>query len=689
MIDAIANKYQFNIIRVFLPWDYYNPAPGEFHFDDLEELLGICDEYDMRVLMTVHQGITPYWLEQAHPETRYVNARGEAIHLGGSGGSYSGGWPGLCLDWEVVQEAAARFVHELAKVCVPHRSLYAYDVWNEPQIVRALATTDSMARPTEKLFCYCERTIAEFRSWLQRRYGSLDRLNQAWIRRYPNWKAIDPPRCPIQMYADWLDWRQFIQERTADYMKFWVKNVRDIDPDHIVETHINHFPPIQPATLTGVQGWRLAEPVQVFGLSFYPYWWDMPADKGTAALEITRSCAGGKDFWVTELQGGHANEGYWRSAPMRARDIRFWNWMSVAAGAKGIIYWAYVAEGTGREASGFGLVQRSGEPTERAEEAAKANRLIQAHWDILKDYRPKPQVAILFDQDNAILTFAMSAGEEPCTASAKGYYKAFWNLDLWVDFIEPASIENRQYKVIVAPWHLIGKQATCQALRRFVEGGGTLILETAFGMFDDSYYFNPVIPPYGLDEAFGYREKESVMIESGKLPLQALDKAEQGGQAYEADVEFWQPTRARVKAHTFLTPLETRTATPIAKCREWTVGATKRVGRGRVYYIGTNFGASIASGSLEGIELLRSIVSPVARPPVVTSGELRSRLIEGAAYSLLTVFNSGAEDRTATLDLPARYHRATDIYSGRVRSVQQARLGVTVPFQDVVVLKLE
>ncbi len=186
MIDAIANRYQFNIIRIYPPWDYYNPRPGEFRFDDLEDLMSTCDEYGMRVLMTIYLECAPYWLEQAHPETRLVNAKGQAMRLGGDGGSYSGGWPGLCLDWEVVQEAAARFVHELTKLSAAHRSLYAYDVWNEPMIVRSLGSAGHQATVSEKLFCYCDRTIAEFRSWLQRRYGSLDRLNEAWIRRYPN-----------------------------------------------------------------------------------------------------------------------------------------------------------------------------------------------------------------------------------------------------------------------------------------------------------------------------------------------------------------------------------------------------------------------------------------------------------------------------------------------------------------------
>jgi beta-galactosidase len=689
MIDAIANKYQFNIIRIWPPWDYYNPRPGEFHFDDLEELMRICDECDMRVLMTIYLESAPYWLEQAHPETRLINAKGEPLRLGGDGGAYSGGWPGLCLDWEVVQEEAARFVHELTKLSAAHRSLYAYDVWNEPMIVRSLGTADHLATVSEKLFCYCDRTIAEFRSWLQRRYGSLDRLNEAWIRRYPDWKAIDPPRVLIQMYTDWLDWRQFIQERTTAYMKFRVKNVRDIDPNHIVESHLAHCPPIQSATLGGIQGWRLAEVLEVFGCSFYLRWFGGPVDRGAAMIEVTRSYAVGKDFWITELQGGHGNEGYWRSAPMRAREIRMWNWMAVAAGAKGIIYWTYLTEGTGREASGFGLVARSGEPTERVEEAAITNRLIQARWDLLKDYRPHPEVAILFDQDNALLTFVGNANEDPSTHSAAGYYRAFWNLDSWVDFIEPARIPDSRYKVLAVPWHLIGKKATCAAIRSFAARGGTVILETAFARFDDDNYFNSVIPGNGLDQAFGYREKESIMLENGKLPLEALDQVPSGANPYEAEIRFSHPVMARVKANTYLTPIELSSATAIATCQQWTVGAMKKVGSGRVYYFGTNFGGSISEGDSGGIDVLRAIISAVVRPPATSSGKLRPRLIHGAGRGLLTVFNDTAQDQTATITVPAGYRRATDIYNGKHNAIKENQFNIMVPFREVAVFDLD
>jgi hypothetical protein len=362
--------------------------------------------------------------------------------------------------------------------------------------------------------------------------------------------------------------------------------------------------------------------------------------------------------------------------------------MAVAAGAKGIIYWTYLTEGTGREASGFGLVARNGEPTERVEEAAKTNRLIQERWDLLKDYRPQPEVAILFDQDNALLTFAADVTEEPSMQSSAGYYRAFWNLDLWVDFVEPARISGSRFKVLVVPWHLIGKKATCGAIHSFAEQGGTVILESAFARFDDDCYFNPTIPGNGLDVVFGYREKESIMLENGRLPLEALDQAPSGENPYAAEIIFSHPVSACVKANTYLTPIDISSATPIATCRQWTVGAMKKVGRGRMCYFGTNFGASISAGDSGGIDVLRAVLSGVVRPPATSLGNLRPRLIQGADRALVAVFNDTSQDQKATITLPARYRRATDIYGQREYPIQGSKFDIAVPFREVAVFDL-
>jgi beta-galactosidase GanA len=703
MLKTLAQEYKFNTIRIFSSWVYHSREPDRFNFEELEEVMGYCDEFGLRVLNGVNTEYAPYWLEAAHPETRYLDSKDQPVRLAGSSGNVSGGWPGLCLDWEPVRQAAARFIQEMAKTVAKHPSMYAYDCWNEPHMEPSGEDHRYTVMTEERLFCYCPRTIVEFQHWLERRYGSLDRLNEAWVREYSDWKLIDPPRRP-GTYADWVDWRRFIIDRSTDEMRFRVDNVRAVDPHHVLESHAGWQVVVDPMALSGINTWRLAEVVETWGISNFPRWQSMPTMPvylGASRLEITRSNAGDKPFWMTELQGGHGSNGLMQSPHMRPRDIRLWNWMAVACGAKGIIYWTYHSEATGTEATGFGLVARDGSPTERVLEAAEDNRLIQAHWDIIAGHKPKPKVAILFDQDNSLLTFAMSGNEDASTESFRGYYKALWNCDHWVDFIEPASIATTSYKVIIAPWHLIGKKETCEALRHFVEGGGTLILETSFGLFDERFFYNPTVPPYSLSEAFGYREKEGYYLQREILsvrdraagteshPLAMPPHLAASERIYfEPEIEFSQPKPLRVKAHTYLTPIEISSATPIARYQSLTVGAKKKLGKGQVYYIGTNLGASIAAGDDAGSELVRAIVAGVAKP-LVTADKVRPRLVEGHGRSLLIVFNDTTEDQTASIKLPRQYRRAYDIHQSREVAVVQNAVQLTVPFESVSVLRLE
>jgi beta-galactosidase GanA len=700
MLKTIAQEYKFNTIRIYSSWVYHNPEKDRFVFDELQDVMRYCDEFGIKVLMGVILEDAPWWLEAAHPETRYVDANDHAHRLEGSGNNVSGGWPGLCLDWQPVRDAAAKFIRELGKVVSAHSSMYAYDCWNEPHIEPAWGHhfPETAVNIEGRIYCYCPRTIAEFQKWLQKRYGTIDKLNEAWVRTYPNWTTIDPPR-EQGTYMDWVDWRRYMIERSTDELRFRVQNIRAVDTKSLLECHAGLQVAVGPIAILGNNPWRLAEVVETWGLSNFPRWEMMPTYLATARLELTRCNAAGKPFWMTELQGGHGSSGLARSRYMRPRDIRLWNWISVATGAKGVIYWAYHTEATGTESSGFGLVARDGSATERVLEAADDNRIIQAHWDVLENYSPKQEVAILFDQDNALLTFAMTGNEDPSTDSFRGYYKVLWECDFLADFIEPQSLPGNHYKVIIVPWHLIGKKETCAQLRQFVEAGGTLLLESGFGMYDERMIYNPVIPPYGLAEAFGYIEGESFYIQGGgesanpdailgnkTAKMKTIPASER---VYiDGSLTFSEPVTAKVQANTFLTPLTVSSATVIAKYEDTPVATMKKLGKGQVYYFGTNLGASIESGDDAGLALVRSILKGIVQP-AVSADKVRPRLIEGPTRGLLVVCNSGPEDESADIRVPSRYRKATDLYSNETHTVQDSNLRIVVPYEGVSVLRLE
>lgn len=130
------------------------------------------------------------------------------------------------------------------------------------------------------------------------------------------------------------------------------------------------------------------------------------------------------------------------------------------------------------------------------------------------------------------------------------------------------------------------------------------------------------------------------------------------------ELDFSFPVRIQVKANTSVTPITTTSAKVIATCQGHTVAATTAVAKGRVYYFGTSLGASISAGDDRGIELLRAVIRPVARPSV-TGGRLSPRLIgSGGARALLAVFNDTVQAQSSRVTLPAGLH-ASDAYPRR------------------------
>ena len=45
MLKTFAQEYKFNIIRIYSPWAYHNREPERFNFEELEEVMGYCDEF--------------------------------------------------------------------------------------------------------------------------------------------------------------------------------------------------------------------------------------------------------------------------------------------------------------------------------------------------------------------------------------------------------------------------------------------------------------------------------------------------------------------------------------------------------------------------------------------------------------------------------------------------------------------
>lgn len=78
MLRTIAEQYKFNLVRIWPNWDYVNPEPDKWIFDEVDEVMGYCDEFGLKVLCGIMLELTPWWLEQDVPRGTLYGREGPA-----------------------------------------------------------------------------------------------------------------------------------------------------------------------------------------------------------------------------------------------------------------------------------------------------------------------------------------------------------------------------------------------------------------------------------------------------------------------------------------------------------------------------------------------------------------------------------------------------------------------------------
>ena len=698
-LEQIKNDLGFDLIRLHLPWNWHHRRPDQFAFDEVHEILGLCDELDLGVMLQLNLETAPYWLEDEHPEARYVNANGHAIELGAQEATPSGGHPGLCFHHRAVGQAADRYMREFVRQFKPHPSVAFYDCWNEPHLEPAWCN-NMWGNLGDRLYCYCSASREAFRTWLAHRYGDIQTLNDAWPRAYTSFDQINPPILQGH-YPDWIDWFRFWFDQLQEQLQWRVDVIKQEDSTRPVISHSGAVPPVLPRANACIHNWKLAEPVDIWGTSFAPQAFSWELATCAQVIEVTRSVARGKPFWVSEMCGGAGNiRGFRKSRLPRAKDMHLWNWLAVAMGSQGTVHWCYLTERTGHEAGGYGLVRLDGQHTPRSLAAKEVAAQLKQQQDIILAASIPAQVAVLYDPDISSLVFAMELEDILYGQSHIGYYRAIWRSDLTAHYVLPDELDDIQEKVLIVPMGLALDDATTERIARFVRAGGTVIAEAQTGLFDMRGWLREKSPAGALTDVFGVVEGEMIASDeanSGLVPsadgtvstkrpedLAAIDPIHLG-----PAIEFDWPIAAAVKAREFLTPLELHGARPIGRHGDMVLASYHQYGKGHAYYFGTYLGLALYKRAPDAIALIRDILLRHATP-VIPGGRLRPRLVQGDNAALLIVFNDDpAETVSEPVRLPDPYVRAKNVVTGEPVDVALGQIAISLEPESVAVYRLE
>ncbi|WP_165452388.1 beta-galactosidase [Paenibacillus thalictri] len=666
---AVAAEDGHSMFRHWFPWSAIEVAPGVFDWSDFDTHLDLAAKYNINTIIAEHLLIYPEWLRTHFPHARFEHRDGRQRLNTMSVSSAVGGQLSMCLDNPEIEQAAGRFLSELAKRYRNHPGLYGYNIWNEC----SYHSPDNI--------CHCAGTQNRFRQWLKNKYGDIHTLAKAWFRySLTRWEDVQLPRS-IEPYPDVFDAIDFQRDNAIHWMKWRANILRSEDAVHPIVAHGNGKSFSDIVSTCG-DDFRAAEVVDIFG---YTYWYANNCSLFLAG-DIIRSASKGKTFWRAEAIGNSTWEKRRAEQPhnkekddmSEPENIRLDCLISLATGARAYLNprWRPLLDGPLFGA--YGWYGMDGSRTERSEMASSL-----AKWSLAPETAPlwkaapvQGELAILLIEDCQAFCYATYGSTDYYSDCLQGAYEAFLDSNIQCDVIKLDQIDR--YSMLYVPYPVALSDNAAATLRAWVEQGGTLISEACFGYFANYGHANEVQPNRGFAEVFGATEAAVSLGPDrwNELSLSVGD-GQLGGAIYRQAYAL-------------------QGGTASAWFEDGSVAAVDHTyGQGRTRLIGSMPGYAYKKRpSDESRKWFASLLSFAGKTQVVRVDQpgVVARLCEGEDGYYLWTINTDKQERTVNIALDgpsAGFRQAKAIYGNPVTDSHERTLTATVSGRDAVIIKLD
>jgi len=662
-----------NTLRFQEHWCIDESVEGKITLDKIEFLIEEAERLGLYVYFVVTLEQAPAWLYKKYPDCCMVYSTGERHYDPTQYRLPYDGKPGPCWDHPGARRAAMNFLSKLVQ------RLSRYDniiEWNINQEIGIWPLHKEMVIPSATLgFCYCKYTLARFREWLRKKYGSLEELNRAWRTGYGDWEEVEPPRL-YRRVPSYIDWRYFMYDIYIPSQLRWkVSTVKANDPKkRPVSAHVGG---IQPGR---GYDWRWAKEVDIYGSSCYPtgtfHEWDagypppgMPVSRERCILEEVLTialrydyirCAAGpnRKIAAAEFQGGP--KGGWDRVPT-SEDIRRWVLTALSSGIQELLFWNIRSEIFWTEAYGFGLLDFRRDSTPRAEEAGRLSRALNEYPELFNEGTvPRAEVAILINED--LWHFMQARGfyerdlDKHLSYTIRGIYKMLWDSGIWVDFIESYETDINQlskYKAIILPFPLAVDDEVFKLLRDYVASGGTLISEACPGRHDRfGFARSGSISPIA-EELFSVEHYQVRRIHEPQIPPKWTPRELSYGRIlpFKSLRGIGQFEGYQISPSFCVEIYKVKESTPILLYGDSVVGVVNKFGKGLAYLIGTLLGHAYTAfdDSNNQIFLLKILENANVMPE--KCGGLNRRRRISKDLQAWFIFNMTSETVTEIVDL--------------------------------------
>lgn len=477
-------------------WALLEPDQGRFDLDWLGEVMDLMHRSGVSVDLATATASPPPWLSHHHPEILPQTADGSRL--------WPGGRQAWCPSSPVFRERALSLVTALAERFAGHPALVMWHVSNE--------LGGHNAR------CFCDVSAADFRRWLQRRYGDLDHLNDAWgttfwSQRYSDWEQILPPRTaptfpnPTQQ----LDFSRFCSDALLDHYRAERDLLHRLSPGVPVTTNFMVMSHVR-----DMDYFAWAPEMDVVSNDHYLEGHDPDAHIELSwSADLTRGVALGEPWFLMEHSPSAVN---WqaRNIAKQPGEMRRNSLAHVARGADAVCFFQWRAARAGAEKYHSGLVPHAGTDTRMWREVVELGETLKSIAEVAGS-TVRSEVAMVFDWQARWGAELDSHPSQDVTYldMMHALYRALWDAGVTVDFVHPDG-DLSGYRLLLVPTLYVTTDRSAANIRSYVEGGGQALVTYWSGIVDEFDHVRLGGYPGAFRELLGISTEEFYPLREGE-----------------------------------------------------------------------------------------------------------------------------------------------------------------------------
>ncbi|MGO4952625.1 beta-galactosidase [Paenibacillus sp. DRB1-1] len=457
-----------NVMSVgIFSWVSLEPEEGVFTFDWLDRILDSFAENGIYAFLATPSGARPAWMSQKYPEVLRVEAN-RVRNLHGFRHNH-------CATSPVYREKVRIMNTKLAERYANHPAVIGWHISNE-------FGGD----------CHCDYCQEAFRAWVKDKYGTLDKLNHAWWTTFwshtiTDWSQVESPapHGETQVHALNLDWRRFVTDQTADFIKHEIVPLKAANPAIPVTTNLMEF-------FEGLNYWKFADLLDVISWDSYPTWHDREGDDSRQAAkvammhDIIRSIKGGKPWMLMESTPSLTN---WQDVSKLKRPGMHLlsSLQAVAHGSDTVQYFQWrKSRGSSEKLHGAVVDHVGHEHTRVFGDVTEVGNALEKLEEVIGTSVPA-EAAVIFDWENR---WGINDSQGPRNKgvkyeeTAEAHYLALWEQGVPVDVIH-MDADFSKYKLLVAPMLYMVRSGVGERIQKFVENGGVFVATYWSGIVDE------------------------------------------------------------------------------------------------------------------------------------------------------------------------------------------------------------